>query len=612
MRWSTSSKWNWRRRLDLRTLRGISASPGLVVAPARVWHRSALRIDWRTGPQGDPAHERSRLSRALELTRAELESLRGQLQERLGSANAKILDAQILILEDEDFLRVVESGIDRQHLSAELAFTRAMAEALIPLDLSGDGLFRERMTDFRDVEQRVVRALTGGDNAVPVLTEPCILVSSQLSPSETAALELEFVRGFCIDEGGRTGHTAIIARSLGVPAVVGLRDASREIRNEETIAIDGAGGRVYVEPDAEILRRFDVRMRRRRQTEERLLKLRDVPAKTRDGRVVELSANIELPQEIDVALANGARGVGLVRTEYFYLSASRLPSEDEQLASYRDLLRRVGDDPIIFRALDVGGDKLIAAMGGAREYNPFLGLRGARFLLHNPEILHTQLRAFYRASAFGRVKIMFPMVCDLEELRAFQREAAAVRSVLQREGETFDPAVELGIMIETPSAVALAPELARECDFFSIGTNDLTQYILAVDRTNTAVAHLARPEHPAVLRAIRSTIEAAHAAGIWVGCCGEMGANPLHALLLVGLGIDELSTHAAAIPMVKKAIRSVSSRRVRQWADDAVAMATVEEVDRYLRARATERLREFLGSEENEHDDAQQPEGNGT
>jgi phosphoenolpyruvate-protein phosphotransferase len=479
-----------------------------------------------------------------------------------------------------------------------------MAEALIPLDLSGDGLFRERMIDFRDVEQRVVRALTGGDDPIPALTSPCILVSAHLSPSETAALDLEFVRGFCLDEGGRTGHTAIIARSLGVPAVVGLRDASRLIEDGTSLAVDGAGGRVHLEPDEATLRSFEVRMRRRRRTEERLLKLRDVPAKTRDGRVVELSANIELPQEVDVALANGARGVGLVRTEYFYLSSSHLPSEDEQFASYCDLLRRVGRDTMIFRALDVGGDKLLAAMGGVREYNPFLGLRGARFLLNHPEILHTQLRAFYRASAHGRVKIMFPMVCDLEELRAFQREAAAVREVLLREGKPFDPDVELGIMVETPSAVLLAPELARECDFFSIGTNDLTQYLLAVDRTNAAVAHLARPEHPAVLRAIRDTVVAAHAAGIWVGCCGEMGSNPLFALLLVGLDIDEISTHAAAVPMVKKAIRSVSWSQARGWAADAVAMSTVEDVDRYLRTRATERLREFLGSEDQDNDEA--------
>jgi len=578
--------------------RGISASPGLVIAPAKTWRRAALRVDWRTPPGGDAAHERERLERALEMTRAELSSLRSQLRQQLGEEQAQILDAQLLILEDEDFLSVVDRAIESERLSAEAAFTRAMAEALIPLDLRGDGLFRERMTDFRDVEQRVVRALTGGSDPVPQLDEACILVTPQLTPSETAALDLAHVRGFCVDEGGHTGHTAIIARSLGVPAVVGLRDFSGRVEDGVDLAIDGATGEVMVDPDAATLRRFEVRIRRRRQAEERLLRIRDVAAETTDGRRVELSANIELPQEVDLALANGARGIGLVRTEYFYLSTSHLPSEEEQVASYRDLLERVGDAPVIFRALDVGGDKLLAAMGGMREYNPFLGLRGARFLLSHPEILHTQLRALYRASRYGSMKIMFPMVCDLEELRAFQSEAAAVRDVLHREGHEFDAELELGIMIETPSAVAMAPELARECDFFSIGTNDLTQYLLAVDRTNARVAHLAQAHHPAVLRAIRDTVRAAHDAGIWVGCCGEMGANPLHALLLVGIGIDELSTHAAAVPLVKKAIRSVSYEQVRGWAEDVAQLSTTAEVDRYLRTRAHERLRDFLGSDQ--------------
>lgn len=569
-----------------------------MISPARVWRRAALRVDWRTPPSGTPSHETERLNRALEMTRAELEALRHQLEQQLGSEQAQILDAQLLILEDEDFLAKVVQGIESEALSAEASFTRAMAEALIPLDLSGDSLFRERMTDFRDVEQRVVRALTGGSDPVPQLDGPSILVCPQLTPSETASLDLSLVRGFCVDEGGHTGHTAIIARSLGVPAVVGLRDASRSIADRIDLAIDGTAGLVVADPDEATRRRFDVRIRRRRKAEERLLKIRDVPAETTDGHAVDLSANIELPQELDLAIANGARGVGLVRTEYFYLTQSRLPTEDEQIAAYRDLLERVGpDDPVIFRALDVGGDKLLSAIGGGREYNPFLGLRGARFLLHHPEILHTQLRALYRASVHGRMKIMFPMICDLQEMRAFKAEAAAVRDVLVREGHAFDPDLEIGLMIETPSAVLLAPELAEESDFFSLGTNDLTQYLLAVDRTNARVAHLAQPQHPAVLRAIRDSVRAAHDAGIWIGCCGEMSAHPILALILVGLGVDEISTHAAAVPTVKKAIRTMSFERVKAWAGAVTDMATTDDVDRYLRARAHEHLREFLDGE---------------
>jgi phosphotransferase system enzyme I (PtsI) len=580
----------------MRRFRGIGASPGLIMGPARVWHRQALRVDWQAQPAGDAAHEHERLEHALSEARAELERVRAQLRERLGQSHAQILDAQLLMLEDEEFLQKVREGIARDGLSAEAAFTRSMAEALIPLDLSGDGLFRERMTDFRDIEQRVVRALTGGVEPVPRFDEPCVLVSSQLSPSETASVDLSRVLGFCIDEGGDKSHTAIIARGLGVPAVVALRDASTFIQDGDVLAVDGGTGLVHVDPDPSVVKRFEARIRRRRSTEERLLKIKDYPAETRDGRRVELSANIELPQEIELALANGAKGIGLVRTEYFYFRSSSLPSEDQQLESYRDVLTRARGETVIFRVLDVGGDKILAAMGGMREYNPFLGLRGARYLLENPEILRTQLRALYRASESGPMKLMFPMVCGLEELRAFNRHCRDVREELHREGACFDAELEVGIMIETPSAVAMAPELARECDFFSVGSNDLTQYVLAVDRTNRRVSHLHQSHHPAVLRSIRDAIQAGHEAGIWVGLCGEMGGHPLQAVLLVGMGIDEISTHASTVPMIKKVIRTISFDQAKTWAEEALRLPTAEEVDEFLRARAFEHLREFLGN----------------
>ena len=566
------------------------------MGPAAVWRRQQLQVQWRRVPDTDSATEIARLESALGSTREELLELQGQLQARLGREHATILDAQLLILEDDDFLGAVRDAIKDEGLGAEMAFTRAMAEALIPLDLSGDALFRERMVDFRDVEQRVLGSLRGRPEAPPELDGPCILVARELTPSQTAALDLSLVQGFVIEEGGHTGHTAIIARSLGVPAVVGLKAASRRISHGVELAVDGGRGQVHVEPDAAMRRRFDVRIARRKEAEERLLTMREAPAETTDGHRIELSANVELPQEIPLAIANGAHGIGLVRTEYFYFRSSHLPSEEEQLRSYLDVLEAAGDGDVIFRALDVGGDKLLAAMGGVREYNPFLGVRGARFLLRNPEILETQLRALYRASASGSMKLMFPMVCDVEELRAFHSHCERVRIDLAREGHAFDEDLDLGVMIETPSAVAMAPELARECDFFSLGTNDLTQYLLAVDRTNSRVAHLSRPEHPAVLRAIRDTVAAGHDAGIWVGSCGEMGSNPLWAVLLVGLGLDEISTNAAAVPMIKKVIRSVSYDQAKTWAEEALQLATADEVERLIRARSKRQLREFLGA----------------
>jgi phosphotransferase system enzyme I (PtsI) len=473
-----------------------------------------------------------------------------------------------------------------------------MAQALLPLDLSGDGLFRERIVDFRDVEQRVLRNLRGSDESVPHLEGPRVLVARDLTPSETAALDVDKILGFCLEEGSANSHTVIIARSLGVPAVVRAAGVLAGIDNGQEIAMDGGAGRVHVEPNADTARRFEARIRRRREVADRLAELRDEPAETPDGRRVEIAANVELPIEIDLALSKGAEGIGLVRTEYFYFRSERMPGEEEQLQSYREVLERANGRTVIFRALDVGGDKVLTALGGMREYNPFLGWRGVRFLLSNPEILRTQLRALLRASAFGPMRIMFPMISGLEELRALQTEYLYCRETLREEEHTVADHIEIGIMVETPSAVAVAGELAKECDFFSIGSNDLTQYVLAVDRTNERVSYLYQAHHPAVLRTIRATIDAAKAAGIWVGLCGEMGSQPALAILRVGLGIDELSTNAASIPLIKKVIRSIEYRQAREWADHALALSTAGEVDRYLRARVQASLRDFL------HEDA--------
>lgn len=577
----------------MRSFQGIVASRGLTLGPAAVFHQGSAAVITMESVS-DVEHERRRLEAALEKTREELEELKDQLRDRLGKDHATILDAQLLILEDEEFLDRVRAAIETDRLSAAAAFARAMSNALLPLDLSGDSLFRERMIDFRDVEKRVVRALNGETRTHFELQEPSIVVSSELTPSETASLDFEKILGFCIDGGSDSGHTAIIARSMGVPAVVGLDQFSSIIEPGSTLALDGNRGRVHLEPDVATRRRFQARMRRRQRAQERLARLRQVPAETRDGHRVRLSANIEVPEEIELAMRNGAAGIGLVRTEYFYFRSAHLPSENEQLEQYRDVLERAGDRRVTFRVLDVGGDKLLAAVGGVREYNPFLGLRGARFLLSNPGILQTQLRALYRTTAWGPMRIMIPMLCDLEELRSFQEHFALARRTLRERGDEFDENTPIGVMIETPSAVTLSRELAAECDFFSLGTNDLTQYVLAVDRTNLRVSHMAQPQHPAVLRAIAQVASAAREAGIPVGSCGDMGSNPIYAILLVGMGVDEISASASALPEVKKAIRTVSLEQAQKAAEIACAMSTRTEVDDYLRARAHSLLRDFL------------------
>ena len=578
----------------MRTFSGIGAADGIVIGKAYVWRKRGIELRRAATSSFDAQQELDRLDRAIELTMVELNTLRQQLHEKLGPDEASILDAQMLLLEDEELLGVVREGIAQGGLSAEGAFARAMADALIPLDTAADGIFRDRLVDFRDLEQRVLRSLVGRQESMPRLTEPRILVARQLTPSETASLDLDKVLGFCTEEGGATGHTSIIARSLGVPAVVGMRGLLQAIESGDELAVDGTLGRIHCEPTPELLRRCEARMRRWREVEQRLRSLRDEAAVTTDGRRIGLMANVELPFEVGVALANGAQGIGLVRTEYFYFQRSRLPGEEEQYVSYRDLLESAGGRPVVFRVLDVGGDKMLSALGSMREDNPFLGWRGVRFLLSNPQILRGQLRALYRASAHGPMKIMFPMITGLDELRELRQECRRCQEELAAEGKPIDANTALGIMVETPSAVSMAPELAQEADFFSIGSNDLTQYLLAVDRTNPRVQHLFRSHHPAVLRAIRDTIAAGHASGIEVSLCGEMASNPLQAVLLVGLGIDEISVHAAAVPVIKKIVRTLAYSQARLWAEEALTFSTADAVDRYLRARAHERLRDFL------------------
>jgi phosphoenolpyruvate-protein phosphotransferase (PTS system enzyme I) len=580
----------------VKTFEGIVASAGVALGRAHVWRRHVIDTPAQLRSEDAP-REHTRLDSALAKARVQLEALRAQLHDRLGQEHATILDAQLLILEDDEFLRCVREAIDTQQLRAEAAFSRAMSDALVPLDLSGDALFRERMTDFRDVEQRVMRALADRVSTLTGLEEPSILVVSDLTPSETAGLDFEKVMGFCIDGGSDTGHTAIIARSLGVPAVVGVRRASEALCTGDLVALDGDTGRVHADPDPATVGRFEARIRRRALAQERLAELQPLPAVTTDGRRVGLWANIEVPEEIDLAIRNGAEAIGLVRTEYFYFRHESLPTEEEQYLAYREVLEKAKGRPVTFRVLDVGGDKLLAAVGGVRDYNPFLGLRGARFLLANPEILQTQLRALYRASVHGTMRLMFPMICDLTEMLAFEEQAQLAREGLSNGGTAFAGDVSVGIMIETPAAVAMADELAARAGFFSLGTNDLTQYVLAVDRSNLRVSHFACPQHPAVLRAIRDAVRAAERANIPVGSCGDMGSNPVLAILLIGLGVENISASAAAIPALKKAIRSLSFEQARHWAEEATALSTVEDVDVFLRAKAHGLLREFLGPE---------------
>jgi phosphotransferase system enzyme I (PtsI) len=458
-----------------------------------------------------------------------------------------------------------------------------------------DEYLRERQADVLDVERRVLRHLLGeGSRALPLLDRPSVLIAHDLGPSEVALLDRKRVLAVVTEVGGRTSHGAIVARGRGIPAVVSVRGVMAEAATGAHAAVDGFHGVVEIAPDEASTRHYASRSEALGFETEALDQLRHEPATTLDGGRVELSANIELPDDVEQVVDSGSDGIGLFRTEFFYLGRLELPTEEEQYRAYRQVAERMHPRPVIFRTMDLGGDKVASYLGASHEANPFLGYRGIRFALHHPEVFRTQIRAIYRASAHGRVRLMFPMVSTLDE---FERSTALCREVvaeLSAAGVAHDADLDIGLMIETPSAVWLAGDLARQARFLSIGSNDLIQYTLAMDRDNARLAQLYEPLEPSVLRSIHHTVEAGHAHGRWVGICGEMAGDPRTAVLLVGLGIDELSVSCFDLPRVKAAIRSIRLEDAHAIAHDALALSSAAAVKELLRTRIETLLPSFL------------------
>jgi phosphotransferase system enzyme I (PtsI) len=567
----------------MRTFRGIPASPGFAVGPVYLVHKTALTPPRRTIEPEAVVREIERFQRAVQQAKSEIQALIDKLQQDLGNEEADILSSQLLILEDELTWDRTLATIRSQRLNAEAAFARAVGDIVLQFHDVKDPRFRERLVDLHDVEERVLSALMGVKaQAAPAPAVPSIVAAHNLTPSDTAALGRNNVLGFVMDEGGRTSHVAILARSLGVPAVVGLGGFIPALKPESDVAVDGSEGDVVLEPDAPTRARFLQLGQEQATVDRRLDKLRDLEAVTPDGHRVVLMANVELPIEVDEVLARGAEGIGLLRTEYLYFQYQSIPTEDEQVEAYADILRRMVGKPVIFRTLDVGGDKVSDYLGARREYNPFLGWRGIRFCLANRTLFKTQVRAIYRAAEIGPAKLMFPMITGLEELLAAKDLCLESRFELDREGLAHNPDLEIGLMIETPSAVAIADLLAAECDFFSIGTNDLIQYTLAMDRGNRRVAYLYRPLHPAMLRSLRAIVDAGHAAGIPVGMCGEMASETRYAEVILGLGLDEISLQGGALPKVKQVIRWTPYEEARRLLRDLAVMKTAAEADASL------------------------------
>ncbi len=576
-------------------MRGIGVSSGIVIGKAYLVKTKGV----------EPVHfcyldpsaveaEVSRFKDAVKVSMEQLNKIKRTLaKEGRGKEHIAIIDAHMMILQDQMLINDTIEVIRKDRVNAEWALKSVLKDIRALFDKIDDRYFKERSSDIEHIVDRILLNLSGkAEKSLADIDEPSVIVAHDLSPADTAQMVKGKVLAFLTDMGGRTSHTAIMARALELPAVVGLENITQKVETGDTVIVDAMTGAVIVNPSESVINVYEKRKERYERYGKALHHYRSLPSETIDGHRVKLMGNMEMAEEINALLNHGAEGIGLYRSEFLFLNRKDLPTEEEHVAAYSYVAKRMAPNPVVIRTLDIGGDKFLAHMDTVDEINPAMGLRAIRFSLKRPDIFKTQLKGILRASVHGELKIMFPMISGIEEFRRAKAVLEETKDELIKEGKPFDPDIEVGVMIEVPSAALIADILAKECDFFSIGTNDLLQYSLAIDRVNEHVAYLYEPFHPAVLRIINSVVDSAKKHGISVSVCGEMAGEPEHALIFVGMGVEQLSMNAFSLLRVKKLVRSISYAEAREIGRAILQFSTAREVENYVSSKLTDFYKE--------------------
>ncbi|XWY20445.1 phosphoenolpyruvate-protein phosphotransferase PtsI [Bisgaard Taxon 45] len=562
---------------------GIPASPGIVFGKALVLKEEKIVLDMQKISESQIDSEIARFYQGRNAAIEQLSAIRDRAAKNLGEEKAAIFEGHLMILEDEELESEIIDYLRANKVNAGVAASKIIDQQVAMLSEIDDEYLRERAGDIRDIGNRLIKNILGmhivdlGD-----INEEAILVAYDLTPSETAQLNLDNVLGFITDIGGRTSHTSIMARSLELPAIVGTNDVTSQVNTGDYLILDAVNNEVYVNPSQDDIARLKSLQQKLLEEKAELAKLKDLPALTLDGHRVDVVANIGTIRDVEGADRNGAEGVGLYRTEFLFMDRDQLPTEEEQFIAYKEVVEAMNGRIVILRTMDIGGDKELPYLNLPKEMNPFLGWRAIRIALDRREILHDQLRAVLRASAFGKLAVMFPMIISVEEIRELKSVIENLKQALRAEGKAFDENIQIGVMVETPSAAVNAKFLAKEVDFFSIGTNDLTQYTLAVDRGNELISHLYNPMSPSVLSLIKQVIDASHAEGKWTGMCGELAGDEKAAVLLLGMGLDEFSMSAISVPRIKKLIRNVNYEDTKALAMKALQQPTAAEIEQLV------------------------------